>query len=625
MRLTQPITVCAVTVVLAVVSLKLKETAALGHSWTSLVLLVPWTMGAFGAAVTLVFPCVFLLSTLATFALPRSYLTTSTKEYLYFDAEKNNENETQPIPDYGLTIQVPVYDEPFSVIEATLMSCLRARAYAHSCQVRCNIVVNDDGLFKFLHDDLTLFHTSPEVTQRLAFYLQHQLGVTARAFKGRLGRFKKAGNLNFALRLAKDGFDPDSTGHVHVDFWRKSLVLGQVAFHELVVLVDADSTVPLKVCEFSRLFAMDPLLAYTQHETKPQLSSGSPSLFERAIGLFTEDLFEVAFPLVTRGGDICPLIGHNVLLRTSALLEWAEDRVSEDFAQCLGLHAQGFHGAFVAAAEADYCFSEMVSLCFRDECAKYCKFAFGASEIMWNPIPEWRLKKSLLTPGIKTFVRARTVPWTSKLGILAYMSTYFTLACVVPGLPTLLLLARWSPRVAQAVFPALAQVFLVSTLVFGLVSPAATWFLRFKTAGRARPIQDQMFLALVMMCLLSSSVIPIFKGVTGHLAARRSMNWGSTPKELNRMTRFNLLHAILRQEVGRFVWVSSVAVIALFLVQWPDWLTAAPIAQIVLVNLASPFVFEPRLWQSKVQNPGEEEQKVAAVALVAPVAIHFKV
>lgn len=81
---------------------------------------------------------------------------------------------------------------------------------------------------------------------------------------------------------------------------------------ELVLLLDADSTLPVDRAAclhgLARLFESEPLLASAQYQTRADLSA-SPGMFERAVAGFTDDLFAVAFRLVTSNGEICPLIG----------------------------------------------------------------------------------------------------------------------------------------------------------------------------------------------------------------------------------------------------------------------------------------------------------------------------
>lgn len=73
----------------------------------------------------------------------------------------------EPEPtDLKVTVQVPVYDEPFDV-----------------------------------RDDLEHLDTNPRAQARLRLYENLGISFTVRKFAGRRGKFKKAGNLNFARVL----------------------------------------------------------------------------------------------------------------------------------------------------------------------------------------------------------------------------------------------------------------------------------------------------------------------------------------------------------------------------------------------------------------------------------------
>jgi len=138
----------------------------------------------------------------------------------------------------AVTIQIPVFREGFQdVIRPTLDAAREAaRRYREQTGARCNVLVCDDGLQYFARNDLEealakARRTGPaertpdqaELLARMAYYEQFaEVGFVARPYPEpgvpgteRAGRFRKASNLNYALRLADrlEGGEPLSEAH----------------------------------------------------------------------------------------------------------------------------------------------------------------------------------------------------------------------------------------------------------------------------------------------------------------------------------------------------------------------------------------------------------------------------
>jgi hypothetical protein len=74
-------------------------------------------------------------------------------------------------------------------------------------------------------------------------------------------------------------------------------------------------------------------------------------------------------------------------------------------------------------------FEEGVSLTCSDELARWQKYAYGCSEIIFNPIRYWPTR-SPLTKLFRTFL-ASNIPPHAKYGIMGYIFSYYaiSLAC----------------------------------------------------------------------------------------------------------------------------------------------------------------------------------------------------
>jgi hypothetical protein len=98
----------------------------------------------------------------------------------------------------NITIQLPVYKEDLeNTIKPTIISAIiQSKRYLLETGSKCNIIVCDDG-FNIINDN--------EREKRKDFYEKHNIGYTARPHPSkykRIGRFKKAGNLNFSMNYS---------------------------------------------------------------------------------------------------------------------------------------------------------------------------------------------------------------------------------------------------------------------------------------------------------------------------------------------------------------------------------------------------------------------------------------
>lgn len=106
-------------------------------------------------------------------------------------------------------------------------------------------------------------------------------------------------------------------------------------------------------------------------------------------------------------GDVAPFIGHNAVMRWSALQQvsykgkdgyqkfWSESHVSEDFDMSIRLQCCGY--TIRLAAWASEGFKEGVSLTVYDELARWRKYAYGCNEILFHPMRKW-IYKGPFTP-----------------------------------------------------------------------------------------------------------------------------------------------------------------------------------------------------------------------------------
>lgn len=137
-------------------------------------------------------------------------------------------------------------------------------------------------------------------------------------------------------------------------------------------------------------------------------------------------------------GDVSPFVGHNAMLRWSAIQQvsyhdedgyekfWSESHVSEDFDMSLRLQVNEYTMRY--AAYTGDGFKEGVSLTVYDELARWEKYAYGCNELLFNPLRFW-FTRGPFTKLFREFV-CSNMRITSKITMMAYIGTYYAIGAV---------------------------------------------------------------------------------------------------------------------------------------------------------------------------------------------------
>lgn len=232
-----------------------------------------------------------------------------------------------------VTVQCPVYKEGLNTVIAPTVKSIKQAISTYELQGgSANMFINDDGLQLISEEDRLA---------RIEFYADHSIGWVARPRHGengfkRRGKFKKASNMNFALmisckveeKLAAIERTPDWSQHDEALAYERALkeVLeedgrawadGNIRIGDYILLIDSDTRVPA-----------DCLLdAVSEMELSPdvgilQFSSGVMQVvhtyFENGITFFTNLIYS-AIRYTVSNGDVAPFVGHNAILRWSAI------------------------------------------------------------------------------------------------------------------------------------------------------------------------------------------------------------------------------------------------------------------------------------------------------------------
>ncbi|ODN96436.1 hypothetical protein L198_04150 [Cryptococcus wingfieldii CBS 7118] len=364
-----------------------------------------------------------------------------------------------------ITIQMPVYKEGLEgVIIPTVESLKKAITTYERQGGSVNIFVFDDGMQLWEEQEQEI---------RKAYYDRNNIGWTARPKHGkdgfiRKGRFKKASNMNFGIRLSlrveeimdelrplsedksddpEWGWTDDDEREIFGEALSKVLeesdgiawAAGNIRVGELILIIDSDTRVP-EDCflDAASEFKNSPNIAIIQHESAVMQVVGH--FFENGITSFTTRI-NTAISFCAANGEVAPFVGHNAFLRWAAIQDasfidpddglrkcWSESHVSEDFDQALRLQLRGWSLRW--ASYSDGGFQEGVSLTADDELNRWQKYAYGCSELLFQPFRLW-FTKGPITPLFHSFVWAESIPLHSKISVLAYISSYYAIACAM--------------------------------------------------------------------------------------------------------------------------------------------------------------------------------------------------
>jgi membrane glycosyltransferase len=218
----------------------------------------------------------------------------------------------------------------------------------------------------------------------------------------RRGKFKKASNMNYALRLSLQIEDElakversDKWSQMDEnDAYSKALqsVLarrageawadGSIRVGDYILLIDSDTRVP-QDCLLDAVSEMEmcPDVAILQFMSG--VMNITNTFFENGITFFTNMIYSM-IKFAVANGDVAPFVGHNAMLRWSALQGvsydceqdsfekfWSESTVSEDFDMSLRLQCEGY--TVRLAAYKGHGFKEGVSLTVYDELNRWEK------------------------------------------------------------------------------------------------------------------------------------------------------------------------------------------------------------------------------------------------------------
>ncbi|WYZ40512.1 hypothetical protein EsH8_IV_000853 [Colletotrichum jinshuiense] len=534
-----------------------------------------------------------------------------------------------------VTIQMPVYKEGLNaVIKPTVLS-LKAAISTYEMQGgSANIFVNDDGMQLIDAED---------ASARREFYEEHSMGWVARPGHNpkpadpteqpflRKGRFKKASNMNYALmtsnrveeklkqlnRGSKWNQDHENNAYdlalaqVLEESDGRTWAEGNIRLGDYILLIDSDTRVP-----------RDCLLdAVSEMETSPevaiiQYTSGvmnvSDSFFEKAVTWFTEMIY-IMITFSVANGDISPFVGHNAVLRWTALQDaasyidkedgyekfWSESHVSEDFDMALRLQTAGYsirYGAYTGDG-----FKEGVSLTVYDELARWEKYAYGCNELLFHPFRLW-LTHGPFTPLFRRFITSN-ISFYRKVTILSYIGTYYAIGASWLLTVGNYFLTGWFFGYYDKYYLDSFATFFAVTVVFPLSGNVALAVLRYRLGHSSLlgALWNNFKWTPVFTIFLGGISLHVSKALLCHFF-EIDIQWGATSKEVERCNFIEEIPKILKSFAGTFVFTFSMTALIIcgyyaFPTEWQirTFSTIFPLGICITSHFALPVLLNPAL------------------------------
>ncbi|KAJ3128524.1 hypothetical protein HK098_004154 [Nowakowskiella sp. JEL0407] len=455
-----------------------------------------------------------------------------------------------------VTIQIAVYTESLdTVIHPTIKSVKQAMTTYERQGGSVNIYINDDGMQVIPPD---------EAQKRKDYYKSHSIGWCSRPKHNkdgfiRKGRFKKASNLNFCLRVSTQveklmmgGMDyEDAIKEVTSDgiAWCG----GNILLGDYILQLDADTRVP----EDSIIDAVSEMVQSPEVGII-QFTSGVMyvvrNFWENGIGHFT-DLVYASIQFVCGSGEVAPFVGHNAILRWSAMEEvafeedgvikyWSESHVSEDFDMSLRMQIRGYVIRYSTYTGDG--FQEGVSLTVYDEINRWQKYAYGCSELVFNPLKYW-LIRGPFTRLFRRFLFS-DMNLSSKINIVGYIGSYYAIGAAWPlTLINYFLVGYFSDFLDFKAYLISYNVFLSSIMVFTVVSTISytVYNYRLKKMSLAGGFLRNVMWIPFFSVFFSGLSFHVSMALIAHLVGY-NMTWSTTSKELEASNFFKEAPKVLK-------------------------------------------------------------------------------
>lgn len=347
-----------------------------------------------------------------------------------------------------------------------------------------------------------------------------------------------------------------------------------------------------------------------------QFSSGVMQVvnnyFENGITFFT-NLIYTAIRYTVSNGDVAPFVGHNAILRWSAIQQvayvdedgyekfWAENMVSEDFDMSLRLQCDGY--IIRLAAWANDGFKEGVSLTVYDELARWEKYAYGCNELLFNPIRVW-LWRGPFTPLFRRFLFSN-IRFTSKITIVSYIGTYYAIGAAWILTTANYFAIGWFNGYLDKYYVDSWKVWFSIIIVFNGLGNVALAVMRYRIGERGLmfSIFENFKWTFMLAIFLGGLSLHVSSALLAHMF-EYNMSWGATAKEAEfsnffievpkvlKKFKFSMIFSLLG--IGGMIVLATVPQIPW---DWQirDFVAILPMATVTASHLLLPLALNPAL------------------------------
>ncbi|KIJ12732.1 hypothetical protein PAXINDRAFT_171041 [Paxillus involutus ATCC 200175] len=389
----------------------------------------------------------------------------------------------------------------------------------------------------------------------------------------------------------------------------RSLRIGSI-----ILLVDSDTIVPEDCLrDAAREFA-EPAsqeMAVLQHES--DVMQVAHHYFENGIAYFTRRINK-CISMACANGEVAPFVGHNAFLRWQALQDaafvdpadgkqkiWSESNVSEDFDMALRLQLRGYIIRWATYSKGG--FKEGVSLTVDDELNRWQKYAYGCSELLFNPLSQW-WRKGPINHQIHRFMWSGA-PTHYKISMLAYMFSYYGISVSVTlSFLNYFLLGFQFP--VDGFYMHSFEIWLATTIVFFGLGNIAFTLLQYRLGEKniVWALVENIMWVPFFFFFFGGLGIPLSQAMLAHLLSY-NITWTATKKEVERSNFFKEVPRILKRFWFPLL-VCTLLIAGMIIVSTPlvpyqwqltgnGWAVILPLAIVCACHILFPIVLNPWL------------------------------
>jgi len=323
---------------------------------------------------------------------------------------------------------------------------------------------------------------------------------------------------------------------------------------EIILLVDSDTIVPVDCLrDAAREMRASPAVAIIQHESA--ILKVAHHYLENGLAYLTHRITRT-ISLACANGEVPPFMGHNAFLRWSAIQDaaiidsegknekfWSESNVSEDFDMALRLLMNGYILRWATYSNGE--FKEGVSLTVDDELNRWQKYAYGCSEILFNPFIQW-FRRGPIAPLFFRFLWSRA-PMHYKFSVLAYLSSYYGIAASLTIAILNFVLLGFQFHV-DGFYMHNFEIWLACMVVFFGSGSVGYSLFEYRVGAKHLFISFfRNFIWIPMLFIFFSGLsIPLSQSILAHMFSY-NISWSATVKEVRRSNFFKEIPKIYRR------------------------------------------------------------------------------